>query len=240
MIAAGLAIALAWLSPPQDPAVKAALKRFQEDFARAGSDVDQKNAAVAALAATPHEAALQALVPLLTREKPKVRIKIAQELAHFSGVAGTGPALLQALRHGSNAGKNQEAVRIVLLRGLGRLKCVEALADVNRLIEDREVWVANAAIGACAELGQRSSIPPLMRALRRVEGPAGEGIPNLNPLKELEELIPLEAETESRERDTVREVLREPLLRALHALTGRSFTHAREYEAWWKDGGRKE
>lgn len=236
MVASGLAIALAFLGGPQDPALKTALKRFHEDFARAKSDVDLKNAAVLALAAHPHESVVDVLGPLLAREKSAVvRIKIAQELGRFAGVDGAGPALLRALRSGTNnSGANKDAVRIVLLRGLGELKCVEAVRDVNRMVDDRALWVAKAAIVAAGRLGQRSSVDPLLRALRRVEGPAGNGLADLNPLKELREIVPLEPEERP---ENVREALREPLLQSLKSLTGKAYTRAEQYEAWLK--GRK-
>lgn len=242
MLATGMAFALALLSPPQDPAVKAALRKFNAQFHRSGAKVDEKIAAVKALAAHADEAVLRALMPALTREAPAVRIAIVRELSAFGGVPGTGPALLTALRNPANGGTKHAAVRIMLLRGLGQLKCADAAADVNRLLEDPSIWIAKAAIDAAGRLGQRSSVPPLISALKRIEGPAGTGLPYLGVLDEIKELLPDEefVKPGAAEALTERDVLRQPLLQALQTLTGKSLSNGREYDAWWKSGGRSE
>lgn len=242
MIATGMAFALAWIASLQDPAVKTAIRKFQAEFQRSGAKPDDKIAAVKSLAAHPDEAVLRVLSPALCREAAPVRIAIVRELTGFGGVPGTGPALLSALRHPANGGTKHAAVRIMLLRGLGQLKCVDATADVNRLVEDPSVWIAKAAIDAAGRLGQRSSVPALIGALKRIEGPAGTGLPNFGILEELEELLPGDefAKPATAEALTERDVLRRPLMEALQAITGKSLATGREYETWWKTGGRSE
>ena len=241
MVAAGVAFALALLGP-QDAEIKQAIKRFQAEFHRAGAKPDEKIAAVRALAKHPDEAVLRTLAPALHRESLPVRIVIVRELTAFAGVPGTGAALLNALRNRANGGNKYAPVRIMLLRGLGELRCAEAAADVNRLIEDRTVWIAKAAIDAAGQLKQRSSVPFLIGALKRMEGPAGEGLPSFGILEELEELIPsrdvVRAATSVPK--TERDVLLQPLRSALLSITGKTFATGREYEAWWKAGGRRE
>lgn len=242
MVATGMAFALVFLSPPQDPAVKAAIRKFQAEFYRAGATPDDKIGAAQALAAHPDEAVLRVLSPALYREAATVRIAVVREMTGFGGVPGTGTALLSALRNRANGGTKHAAVRIMLLRGVGQLKCVDAAADVNRLVEDPSIWIAKAAIDAAGRLGQRSSVPPLIGALKRIEGPAGTGLPNLGILDELKELLPEDeiVKRATSEALTERDVLRQPLLDALQAITGKSLPSGRDYEAWWKSGGRSE
>lgn len=169
-----LAIAL-----PQDAgvaAVEEALRKLRDAMADPRVGIDEKAAAVIEAAGTRHEKAARAIGALLARPSVPVAIRIvaARELGRFEGSGAAVEALLRAARSPDHAAGKALGVRIEALRGLGRLRARAAAGTVDRLIEDRELWVAKAAVDAAGRIGSLSSVDPLIRALRRVEGPQGD------------------------------------------------------------------
>jgi HEAT repeat protein len=128
-------------------------------------------------------------------------------------------------------------VRIMALRGLGELKVRAAAADIDRLVEDKEIWVAKAAIDAAGKIRVRTSVQPLIAALRRIEGPSGANALPVNPLEaEFPEVTVkniLKEEVLEQKPKTERELLKEPILAALKSITQQAHVAARDWEAWW-------
>jgi HEAT repeat protein len=220
-----------------DAALKQALKRFNDDYYRAGAKLDEKIAAVVELAKFRSPLAAKALASLLTRDALQVRLVAARELAKFQGVDGADGALLGALRSKANGGQKMTQVRIMALRGLGELKTKDAAADVDRLVEDKEIWVAKAAVDAAGKIRVRTSVAPLIAALRRIEGPSGMNALPSNPLEaELSESNLqgiLKEEVLQTKPKTERELLKDPIRAALKSITQQDFAAVKEWEAWW-------
>ncbi len=238
VLAGALAFGLAMSLHAQDEAaLKQALRSFQDDYYRAGAKVDEKIAAVVELSRFRTPLIVKTVSPLLLRDAVQVRVVVARELAKFQGVDGADGALLGALRSRSNATPKAAQVRIMALRGLGELKARGAAADVDVLISDKEVWVAKAAVDAAGRIRVRSSVAPLVAALRRIEGPSGANRLPLNPLEEeLPELTVkniLREEILKQKPEVERELLKEPILAALKSITQQAFATAKDWEAWW-------
>ena len=231
---------LTWFGPPQDdPTFQPAIRTFKEDYAKRGSRDDEKIMAVRALAQYHHDRIVAVLAPLLTEAPLAVRVMTARELAKFAGVDAAGRELLAALKSPSNAGKKEAPVRIEILRGLGTLKCSAASGDVAKLVEDREVWVAKAAIDASGAIRSLEAMTPLIRALLRIESKSGDSESSLNPFDSLFPEMPTASSLlrpdarQTAKRPSEREVLKEPILAALKGITHENWESARDWDGWW-------
>lgn len=225
--------------PPQDEkAIPLAIKKFQHDFSRPGAGDDEKINAVQYLAQIHHDQVVKALGPLLTTDSLAVRIMVARTFSQFAGVEEAPKELLAALQAQANSGKKWSAVRIEILRGLGALAYKPAAAEVGRLISDREVWVAKAAIDACRRIRFEEAVPLLIKALTRVEGKEGDAELSVNPLDDLVEGLGVKSLFKPDERQTKkpneRDFLKEPLQTALQAVTRQTFQSSKDWERWWQ------
>lgn len=221
-----------------DKALQDALRKFGDDFTRAGAGDADKIAAVRTLAQYKSERTARALTPSLTRGSVKVREAVARELGNFHNVDGVPDSLIFALKTYESTGKKTNGIRIHALRSLGQLKAKDAAPEVDKLIGEKDSWISKAAVDAAASIRVKSSIDPLIRALRRVEGPDGNGEISINPL--LEELPPvtvpaivknavlLQAKPKSE-----RDILAEPIHGALKAITRTSFKTSKDWDGWW-------
>jgi hypothetical protein len=237
-IALGVAALLLLAGPrPQDPATKAALKKFEEDFYRNGAKPEQKIQAVLALCVHKNEHTAKALNNLFSRDHGAVRIVAARELGRFGNVPQAGQVLYAALRNSANGGNKYAAVRVQLLRGLGELKVKDAAQEVDRMIEDKNVWIAKAAIDAAGKIKNKKSVDVLIDALKRIEGPMGDAHVALNPLidafKEITMGGLLGADGNERAANE-RELLKQPINTALGQITRMPYSSFKEWDAWWK------
>lgn len=227
------------LAPQDDSTLQPALKTFRDDYHKRGARDDDRILAVRALAQYRHERIVRELSPLLTEASVPVRVMTARELGRFAGVDAAARDLHAALRSPSNAGKKETAVRIEILRGLGALRYAPAAADVAKLVEDREVWVAKAAIDAAGRLRTPEAVSPLIKALHRIESRNGDAETNLNPFDELFPEMPTASTLlrpdarQAAKRPSEREVLKQPILAALQLITRQTWESAKEWEAWW-------
>ena len=104
LAAGAVALVLALVGPKaQDPAVRTALKKFEDDFYRLGAKADSKIQALVALAIHKNEHVVKALSPVFSRDTAAVRIVAARELARFTMIPQAGQALACGLI-GSNGG----------------------------------------------------------------------------------------------------------------------------------------
>ena len=239
-IAAGvLAVFVALAGPrPQDPAVRMALKKFEDDFYRNGAKPDQKIQAIINLAIHKNEHVVKALTPVLTRDvSSSVRIVAARELARFASVPQAGQSVLAAFRSTANGGNKYSAVRIMLLRALGDLRMKDAAGDVERAVEDRNVWIAKAAIDAAGKIKSRNAVETMISALKRIEGPMGDAQVALNPLIDAFKEVTIGGMLGADGNDrpvSERDFLRQPLNEALRAITRANYTNTKEWDGWWK------
>ena len=231
---------LAWAVPPQDdPTFQPAIKTFQDQYAKRGAGDEDRILAMRALAQYHHEHIVRVLSPLLTEASVPVRIMTARELGKFAGVDAAGRELLAALRSPANAAKKDAPVRIEALRALGALRYAPAAGDAAKLVEDRDVWVAKAAIDASGKIRTPEAMTPLIRSLHRIESRSGDGEAGLNPFDELFPEMPTAGTLlkpdprQTAKRPSERDVLKEPLLTALQSITRQTWESARDWEAWW-------
>jgi hypothetical protein len=221
-----------------DQVLQEALRKFSDDFTRPGAGNDERVAAIHALAEHKSDRVVKALSPSLLRGSLPVRMAVARELGGFQGVSSASEALVATLRSYESGGRKTDGIRIHALRSLGQLKSKEAAADVEKLILDKSHWVQKAAIDAAGLIRVKSSIEPLIKALRRVEGPDGNGEIAVNPL--LDELPPVTvpgiiktAIIQQARPKSERDVLTEPILVSLKAITRTTFANAKDWEGWW-------
>jgi HEAT repeat protein len=222
---------------PQDPAVKAALKKFDDDFNRNGAKPDQKIQAIIALSVHKNEHVVKVLAPILLKDVAAVRIVAARELSRFTSVPQAGAGILAAFRNNVNGTNKYASVRIMLLRALGDLRVRDAAQDVDRAIDDRNVWIAKAAIDAAGKIRYKNSVETLIGALKRIEGPMGDAQVALNPLIDAfrEVTITGMLGNEGGERQvSEREFLKQPINEALRGITRVPYTVSKEWDTWWK------
>jgi HEAT repeat protein len=226
-------------NPPDDPAFQPALQKFRQDYHKSGAKDDEKIAAVRALACIRHEKIVRMLAPLLTEAPLTVRLMTARELGRFAGVEAAPRELLAALKSPANAGKREAPVRIEILRGLGYLRYTAAAADIAKLVGDREVWVAKAAVDAAGRVRAPEAMVPLIKALRRIEARSGDAEVSVNPLDDLFPEMPTASSLlrpdvrQAAKRPSERELLRAPILAALQAITRQTWETSKDWDAWW-------
>lgn len=229
-------LALFWCNP-DEKAVQSQIKKFQEDFHKPGARDDERILAVAELAQTHHERVVKILAPLLVEGSLPLRMIVARNFALFAGVESAPRELLSALQSAANAGKGMAAVRIEILRALGALAYKPAAPEVARLILDREVWVAKAAIDASGKIRFEEALPPLIKALERLEGRAGDGEISVNPLDGILEGVSVNSLFKPDPRHPrppkERELLKAPIEAALESITKQSFVSAKDWDKWW-------
>ena len=221
-------------SPQDDKTFQPAIKKFREEYYKVGAKDDEKIQAVNYLGQYRHERIVAELTPLLTEASVPVRVMTARLLSGFTQVDSAAAALVGGLKSQANSGKKQTCVRIEILRGLGALRCKSAAADVAKLVDDKEVWVAKAAIDAAGRIRTLESIEPLIKALRRVEGASGDI--EVSPIDDIFEGASrgsLLKPDPAQKRPTEREVLKQPILAALTSVTKQSFLTARVWDVWW-------
>ncbi|MBI3855419.1 MAG: hypothetical protein HY293_06985 [Planctomycetes bacterium] len=238
-LAAGTLIGfLATLASPQDDkALQSAIRKFQEDYYKLGAREDDKISAINYLAQHHHEKIVRVLSPLVSEGSLSVRMITARALSQFSGIDLAGKELLSSLQAQANSGKKMSAVRIEILRALGALRYKPAAADIVKLIPDREVWVAKAAIDAIGKIRVAEAVAPLIKALSRIESKEGDAEVTVNPLDDLIEGVSkgnlYRTDARQPKRPTERELLREPLQTALQSITKQSCGGAKDWDAWW-------
>jgi hypothetical protein len=237
-IAAGTLFAcLATLAGPQDNNIPGAIQKFKDDYYKAGAKEDDKIAAVNYLAQHHNEKIARVLAPLLSEGSPAVRMITARALSNFCDVDLAGRELLAALQSQANSGKKQCCVRIEILRALGALHYKGAGSVTAKFVQDREVWVAKAAIDASARIRVSDAVAPLIKALGRIEGKDGDAEVTVDPLDGVIEGYSknefFKQDPRLAKRSSERELLRAPVLAALESITKQSFTSAKDWDSWW-------
>ena len=238
-IAAGTLFAcLATLAAPQDDKnLQSAIQKFKEEYYKVGAKDDDKITAINYLAQHRHEKVVKVLAPLMSEAPPMVRMIAARALSQFTDVELAGKELLAALQAQANSGKKQSCVRIEILRALGALHFKGAGPAASKLVFDREVWIAKAAIDASGKIRVADAIAPLIKALGRIEGKDGDAEVTIDPLDGLIEGYGkndfFKTDSRTAKHPTEREVLRAPILAALQSITKQTFASSKDWDTWW-------
>ncbi len=220
--------------------VAAAVEKFHAIYKDAGPD--EKVAAIRELAHCKHSLVLEALSPLLTEGAVETRIVTARELGAFGGVSGTSRKLVEAFNRRCNQQSKADGVRITILRSLGELRAVEATDLVNRHIEDRQEWIAKAAIDAAGRLRQKSSIEPLLKEYGWVESKRGNQELGVDPLEgavvtsstdPIDVIRGHSPKPKEEKPKTCRELLRPAIEAALTSITRRDLAGLQTWGEWW-------
>lgn len=240
-LTAGTLIAiLGFLGAPQQDAndLAPAIKRFTQDYYKSGADEDDKINAVNYLVRNRHEKVVRVLAPLLTEACIPVRIMVARGFAQFVNIDLAGRELMTALHAQANSGKKTSAVRIEILRSLGDLRYTQAAAGITRMIEEKDVWIAKAAIDASSKVRSKDSIQALIKALYRIEGKEGDAEISINPLDGILEGVDagslFKPDPREPKRPSTRQLLKDPIHGSLRKLTGQSFATAKDWDGWWQ------
>jgi hypothetical protein len=217
--------------------IQPAIIKFNQDYYKSGADLDDKISAVNYLARYRHEKVVRHLAPLLTEASIPVRIIVARAFSQFCGVELASKELLNGLHAQANSGKKQAAVRIEILRSLGNLRYKPASVGIVRFVDEKDVWVAKAAIDASGKIKFPEAIPPLIKALHRIESKEGDAEITVDPLDILEGVDPgsiFKRDAREPKRPSVRELLKDPIVDSLRKLTGQSYTAAKDWDTWWQ------
>lgn len=227
-----LILALTLFAADDDAAVTAALETFKTGYK--SRDAAVRASAVTELARTRHDKVTARLAQLLVVDEKEVRIAAAKGLGDIPENRKKPVAYLIAAA-GPNA--KEPAVMAAILDALGKLKEAPAAAEVERHFKAKPIPEGKAAVEAAAAIGSRSSVYPLIEALRWLEECAKEApaLNNNNGGK-----VPdvgggggtIDQAARERER-----VLRPIVLKTLESLTKANRPGAKEWEEWWKSDG---
>lgn len=232
------------LSPCQD-ASKDAIATFREVFNKSGATVDEINLAVAKLGELRTEETMRILVALLTTARESTRIEAARALAKFVEVPETAVRMATTLEHPDN--KKRTAVRIEIVRALSGLKDVAALPVLHRVIREKDLFVAREDVDLLPVYRHKSSIQALIDYLKlaekapqrvRMEVPVDalrqKSSDELNryDLPQYNFSITISNDEFAHHR---KDMLHEPILKALTKLTGKKFETWRGWSEWWKE-----
>src|SRR5262245_61057817 len=169
-----LILVLALVVGDDDAAVTAALDKFKADYKSREAGV--RASAVAELSKTQHDKVIAKLGQLLMTDEKEVRVAAARAMGAVTENRKKAVAYLIAAA-GPNA--REAAVMAAILDALGKLKEAPAAAEVERHFKSKQIPEGKAAIEAAAAIGSRTSVYPLIEALRWLEEGAKEA-PALN------------------------------------------------------------
>jgi hypothetical protein len=215
------------------------LKEFKQAYVKAGKSDSDRAAAVRTLGSAPHAKTLGALSQVLLgdgtgQEVPDVRIAAADTIgAAFGKIPNAWTPLSSAARIRD---KKISEVRIASVRAMGKLSDPKSLRALQDLIDDKPFEMAKEAVDALPKVPDRSSVPMLIKLLREVERVPDDAILPGLPFHGLGAggAVVDDARAEQVAR---RQILYTPVLGALKALTGQSFSSYKEYQKWWSANG---
>jgi HEAT repeat protein len=218
-----------------DAAATAALDKFKVDYK--SKDVAARTAAVGELAKTQHEKIHAKLGQLLGVDESGVRIAAAKNLAM---VAENKKKVVSYLIAALAPNSKEPLVQVAILEALGKLK-EGAVGEVEKHFKAKIVKVAQAAIEAAGAIGSRTSVSPLIDALKQIEAsarPANEGGGAIGGLPDPGAGGIPGGGGDPNERDRER-LLKPVVIRVLRALTKVTYTTAKEWGEWWRQNGAK-
>ncbi len=227
-------LVLALFPGDDDAAATAALDKFKTEYK--AKEAATRATAVLELSQTQHDKVWAKLGQLLTTDEKEVRIAAAKGL---SAAQENRKKPVIYLINGAAANAKEPSVLAAILEALGKLKEIPAGSEIEKHFKTKETAVAKAAIEAAGGIGSRTSVQPLIEALRWLEASAQEApsygggggggkTPGVNNGGTVDEA--------ARERERM---LKPLILKALTAITKTSHSSAKEWDEWWRTDGPK-
>jgi len=215
------AVLLAFLGADDKEAEEAIAKfRLDSKSPEASIRVD----AVRELARVQHEKVIRILGSVLSTGDKPIQIAAAKALGAFQ--EKKLKAVIVLAEAGATSIKDPD-VAIAILSALRELREKAALGTAYRYLDDKDGKIAVAAIGITETIKSRDSVEPLIKLMKRLIG-AGDGVSSGDGSFD----APPDPRLQERARN-----LTEAAQKALEAITGVSFSTAREWENWWKRNG---
>ena len=236
---------IALVAPDTGDAAGEALATFRK-MSRRPASLDTRIDRIQKLAQHKDPRVARILTYLLSREEMEARIVIARSLAAFGGVKGVDRSLVTALDDRSNRRKGFLGVRVSLLKAMGSIGGQVIVAAVNSKLEDKDPWIAKAAIKSAGELRSASSVGLLVRALNRLEGPSSRRILPGGPLGDelppstLSRFINDAGPTGKDGKPALarEKLLAGPIVEALKSITREEYEYADTWSKWWSENHR--
>lgn len=231
--------------PDAEKVAAQAVKKFRDEYYRSGATPDEKLKALIDLSNCRHARAAATLSYFLTKGTYDERVIVAGRLGRFQGIDAVPGLLMAAFADKANEKGKGRDVRVVILRSLGDLKAKGAIKLVDKCIEDKDVWIAKAAVEAAGKIREKSSIDALVKTLKRLEGPDGDRgvkidlfdgeLPATGFIDVVNEEERRRAPRPNEKKSTERDVLFGPVQAALTAITRVSFSAPRDWRDWWRE-----
>jgi HEAT repeat protein len=184
-------------------------------------EVARRAAAVTELGRLQHEKIMKVLASCLVTDDKVVRIAAAKALGASRDKKASATAVLAIALDGNL--KDAE-VQAAILTAVGHLHEDSGLIAALRHIDDKNVKVAESAIGVTETIPSRNSIEPLIRLMKKLIG-AGDGISSGDGSFD----VPPDEQLRERAR-----LLQGAAEKALHSITGESHSTPHEWDLWWK------
>ncbi|MCI0342416.1 MAG: hypothetical protein L0216_14955 [Planctomycetales bacterium] len=221
------------------PPVEALIIAFEAKLKEGGKERILE--AMGTLADTGHKAVVRPLAKLIGDADAAVASGAADAVGR---VAGALPAkdrspALETLLHVLSASASRPAFQADVAKALGKTRDVRVVASLVPLIECKETAVAKAAIESLASARHESAVKPLISELTKIEwGPRGCGGDgssgsDASGRKSSGSAGRGAGGVDDRRADRM-ETLREPLVKTLQSLTGKSFKRTGDWRRWWK------
>ncbi len=237
----------------KDREAKAVVAEFISIYNRKTATHEERISAIRRLARIPHKKTGRILECLLLspNEPQSEKIEAAIVLCNFSGVKGASDIALKGLLFPVNSTNTK--LRIALIRTIRSLgeKRKKDLAILHRLVmKDKDVAVARAAVEVIPFFENRGSVKVLIDYLRKCERkPSRERltlpIPRQPDRSDHHGVTPQEGRRDFAlkispdEKQAFRYDLCCPALKtALRTMTGNYYKTWKEWDQWWKRGGR--
>ena len=117
---------------------------------------------------------------------------------------------------------------------------------VNSKLEDKEPWIAKAAIKSAGQLRSASSVGLLVHALNRLAGPSRRRILPGGPLTDdippsaMSQFIQDAGPTgkDGKPAPTRERILAGPIIEALKSITRKDYDYAESWSEWWRENHR--
>jgi HEAT repeat protein len=178
-------------------------------------------AAVTELGQLQHERVMKVLASCLVTDVTFVRIAAAKGLGAFQEKKPQATALLA---DAMIANVKEPDVQVAILSAMKALHEGSSLAVAYRYLDDKNVIVAEAAIGIMGTVHSKSSIDPLIHLMKKL-ATAGDGVSSGDGTFD----VPADEVQKARAR-----TLQEAANKALQSITGEKRSTAGDWDAWWK------
>ncbi len=210
-----------------------ALDQFKVDYKN--EDPNARAQAVSKVGEARGRKVLALLGKHLRKDQEIVRMAAAGALGGYKEEASKALSLLAG---GVAPNAKWPQVQASILDAMGALQEEKATKVVNRLFQEKEMIVAEAAIGAAEKLRSKTSIAPLIEAYVKMEKDAGVSKGNTGKIGG--PYIPNSSRTKSNRDDKDRnKTLMKAISTALKSLTDRKFKAGSDWKEWWKKNGAK-